>query len=430
MAYMTKREAAEEVRHRLTRRGYKAYYVGGCVRDTLLGRIPKDYDITTSATPEQVKELFEKTIPVGERFGVTIVHVVSDRHVEVATFRKDGAYSDGRHPDTVEYSTDPADDVWRRDFTVNGLLMKTLNVSTVDENVIDYVGGMYDMKRNQLRAIGKADDRFTEDPLRMLRAIRFAAQLKFKIEIDTWESICRNIRLIHQISMERVRDELVKMLTSKRPTMSLCLLASSGLFGELLPELQSCNFPTVMQKFSHFRPFGPLMALAVLLSECQHLPVADKVLRRLRLSNADRTCIMNGLMNTSILWQSKSWDDATVKRTARYSGIDIAVDLFEMEAKLNRLNHPFINDAFRVCERFRNLSREDINPPRLITGKDLIELGYAPGPEFHKILKEVETRQLNGELTTKDAALDWVCRGRKVDASQSVNADAHSGVTA
>ncbi len=239
------KEHATNIVRTLRQHGFQAYFAGGCVRDTLLGVTPSDYDVATDATPPEVMRIFPETYAVGAQFGVVLVPSKDDNlpapapsehpnYVEVATFRNDGDYSDGRHPDQVRYSTDPREDVQRRDFTINGLLMDPLD----GDRVLDFVGGRDDLRAGVIRAIGDPERRFQEDKLRMLRAVRFAARFLYVIDPQTFAAIRKLAPLIHQVSNERVRDELTKMLTEGHARLAFELLEASGLLHEVLPEIE------------------------------------------------------------------------------------------------------------------------------------------------------------------------------------------------
>src|SRR5271165_6601102 len=265
------REHATNIVRELRQRGFQAYFAGGCVRDTLLGLAPTDYDVATDATPPEVMRVFPDTYAVGAQFGVVLVPAPPDtprlptpsehpNYVEVATFRNDGAYSDGRHPDQVSYSTDPKEDVQRRDFTINGLLMDPLE----DNRVLDFVGGRADLQAGIIRAIGDPECRFAEDKLRMLRAVRFAARLDYTIEPATFAAIQRMAPGIQQVSRERVRDELTKMLTEGHARSAFELLDSSGLLRQVLPEVDRMH--GVAQP-PEFHPEGDVWIHTLLLLE-------------------------------------------------------------------------------------------------------------------------------------------------------------------
>ncbi|HTU59081.1 MAG TPA: CCA tRNA nucleotidyltransferase, partial [Polyangiales bacterium] len=265
------REHATNIVRELRQRGFQAYFAGGCVRDTLLGVAPTDYDVATDATPPEVMRIFPETYAVGAQFGVVLIPAPDDlpqpqstsehpNYVEVATFRSDGAYSDGRHPDSVRYAKEPQEDVKRRDFTINGLLMDPLE----GDRVLDFVGGRDDLRAHIIRAIGNAEHRFQEDKLRMLRAVRFAARFQYEIEPETFAAIQRLAPFIHQVSRERVRDELTKMLTEGHARTAFELLDRTGLLKEVLPEIDRMHG---VEQPPQFHPEGDVWIHTLLLLE-------------------------------------------------------------------------------------------------------------------------------------------------------------------
>jgi poly(A) polymerase len=411
-------------------RGHKAYLVGGCVRDKLLGIAPKDYDIGTDATPDEVRFYFPDSELVGAHFGVILVGSPEGVHVEVATFRSDSAYSDGRRPDKVQFETDPALDAQRRDFTINGLMLEPLS-----GEVLDYVGGRADLDKGIVRAIGDAEQRFSEDHLRMLRAVRFAARLNFSIAPETLTAIRRLAPAICKISAERVRDELIRILTEGGAQRGLELLDGCDLLVHILPEVKA--FQGVQQP-PEFHPEGdvwkhvllileqlrnptPTLAFGALLHDVGKPPtfrVADRIrfdghadlgaemtrniLSRLKFSTEECRQIVSLVENHMRFKDVRQMRPSTLKRFLR-------LPHFEEHLELHRLDCLASNghtDTYNfVRAKMAELGEEELRPARLISGRDLIAAGYAPGPDFGRALEAVETAQLEGEVQTREEAL-------------------------
>jgi poly(A) polymerase len=427
------------------------------VRDLLLKREPADYDVTTDARPERVQQLFDDTTAVGARFGVILVRE-GDAEVEVATFRSDIGYSDGRHPDRVEFSNSPEEDVLRRDFTINGLL---LDPATGD--VIDFVGGRADLEAHLIRAIGVAGERFIEDKLRMVRAVRFAARFGYEIEPKTLEAIRALAPQISQVSAERLRDELTKILTEGAARRGFELLEETGLLPALLPEIERMRG---VQQPPQFHPEGdvwihtrmmleglragasPTLAWGVLLHDVgkpptftppagpegrirfdEHVEVgtrmAEEICRRFRFSTEDTEQIASLVANHLRFKDVHQMRAATLKRFAR-------LPRFEEHLELHRLDclssHGSL-DAYEFVQRFlAETPPEQVRPPRLITGQDLKALGFAPGPLFKQILTAVEDQQLEGRLTSREDAIRYIQNEFKAD-SRGPNRIAARGST-
>lgn len=427
-------ESARSIVQRLQDSGFVAFYAGGCVRDRLMGVEPHDYDIATSAHPNEVQRLFRRTVAVGAHFGVIVV-LDGSNEFQVATFRNDGQYLDGRHPAAVSFAT-PEEDATRRDFTINGLFY-----DPIADRLIDYVGGQQDLAAKLLRAIGNPHDRFREDRLRLLRAVRFATTLGFDVEDATWRAVCENARHITEVSAERIREELVKILVSPRRLRGFDLLDESGLLAVILPEvaaLKGCEQPP------QFHPEGDVFVhtriMLGLLPEHVSVPLVLSVLfhdigkpqtfsvdpdGRIRFSGHDK---LGAEMTEAVMTRlrfSRTEIDATVEAVANHM---VFKDVQQMRvAKLKRfLARPHIDDELELhrvdCTsshgmldnyEFLNARRADfasepLIPPPLLTGRDLIALGLRAGPRFSEILEAVQSRQLEGTLTTREAALDWV----------------------
>jgi len=417
---------------RLREAGHQAYLVGGCVRDLLLGARPKDWDISTGARPECVLELFPQSGLVGAHFGVVLVRD-GLAQVEVATFRSDHEYEDGRRPVGVHFETDPKADVLRRDFTINGLMM-----DPESGQVLDYVEGRADLERRVVRAIGDAGARFQEDHLRLLRAVRFAARLGFAIAPDTFDAMRRHAALITRVSAERVRDELVRILAEGGAAYGLDLLDSSGLLAVLLPEVaamhgvaQPPEFHPEGDVWQHtrllFEKIGhatPALAMGALLHDVGKPPVfrvADRIrfdghvekgvemaraiLARLRFSREDTAQIESLVAHHMHFKDVGRMKESTLKRLMR-------LPQFEEHLELHRLDCLASNGHLETYElvkrKFEEMPEGEIKPAPLITGADLIAAGYSPGPRFGEILSAVEDAQLEHRLRTPVEAMEWV----------------------
>ena len=446
-----KRRAAEIV-STLRQQGHQAYLAGGCVRDLLLSRKPADYDVATDATPQQVMQIFPQTYAVGEQFGVVLVPQSEasgatgvparpsergERAVEVATFRSDGGYSDGRHPDEVRFTKDPREDVQRRDFTINGMML-----DPATNKVLDFVGGRDDLRAGIIRAIGDPERRFTEDKLRMLRAVRFAARFDYKIDPATRAAIQRLAPKIHQVSCERVREELTKMLTEGQARRAFELLDTNGLLREVLPEIAAMKG---VEQPPQYHPEGDVFVHTLLLLEKLpagasktlawgallhdvgkpstfriapdrirfdgHVEVgvkmAAEILRRLRFSNHETDLILALVNNHMRFGAVQRMKQSTLKKLLR-------LPAFEEHLELHRIDclssHGQLDAYEYTQEQLRSLPPEAIRPAPLITGRDLIEAGYEPGPRFKQVLTAVEDAQLEGRLASRDAAMAYVLR--------------------
>ena len=463
-------DAALAVAERLRDRGHDVCFAGGCVRDCLLGHAPADYDLATSATPDVVVGLFPHTVKVGAAFGVILV-VQDHLPVEVATFRSEGAYSDGRHPGEVAFST-PEKDVLRRDFTINGLLADPFT-----GQVRDYVGGVSDLGAGIIRAIGDPSARFAEDRLRVLRAIRFSARFGFPIEEATWEGILRFAPAIRDVSMERIRDELDLIFTGPHPARGLDLLHRSGLLSVILPELealrgveQNPDFHPEGDVWTHTMralellegdgwplPPGPasLLVWAVLLHDigkpraaaCREdgrrtfycheqvgAGLAAALLTRLRFPSdfaRDVSELVADHMRLASVFHMK---DATLKRLVgktlqSWPDPDpLARHYVRTLLGLHRLDclasHGGLREHDHALERIDALSPGAEKPPRLVSGRDLQALGIPTGPVYRELLSCVEEAQLNGELATREEALALLT---KLAGARSAPRDGHDG---
>jgi len=429
-------QTAREVAARLRERGHIAYFAGGCVRDIIRGETPKDFDIVTDARPEAVQKIFPRTYAVGAHFGVIIV-LENGFQFEVATFRSDDAYIDGRHPSAVRFSS-PEEDAKRRDFTINGMFY-----DPVAEKVIDFVGGRSDVAAKLVRAIGDPAQRFAEDRLRMLRAVRFATALDYKIDSQTWDALLASAPSINQISAERIRDELVRIFISPNRVRGWDLLDSSGLMRAILPELEAMKgvlqpeqFHPEGDVFQHTRlmlQFLPetvsvSLVFAVLLHDVakpvtasidrtgrirfnEHdrigAQMTEMIMRRLRFSGAEIEATVE------MVRQHMVFKDVPKMRVAKLKRF-MARPTFDDELELHRVDcessHRMLDNYEFLLRKREEFANEPIIPPPLLRGDDLIALGLKPGPKFGEILEAVETRQLEGTLRTREEALEWVKR--------------------
>jgi poly(A) polymerase len=439
--------------------GYQAYLVGGCVRDLLLNREPADYDVATDATPDEVMRTFPETYAVGAQFGVVLVplpereraalaeqpgnesYEIGHQHkycVEVATFRCDISYSDGRHPDEIRFSRDPKEDVQRRDFTINGLMLDPLT-----DQVLDLVGGQDDLKAGIIRAIGDPELRFAEDKLRMLRGVRFAARFEYNIDPGTFGGIRKLVAQIHQVSRERVRDELTRMLTEGHARRAFELLDETELLREVLPEISAMKG---VEQPPEFHPEGDVFVHTLLLLEklpqpCpvtlawgallhdvgkpptfrrapdrirfdDHVDVgvkmAEAICERLRFSNEDTKQILSLVDNHMRFGDVERMKASTFKRFIRLPRFDEHLELHRLDCEAS---HRSLRLYDYTREKRAELPASAIRPEPLLSGDDLIAAGYAPGPLFKEILAAVEDAQLEGGLQSKKQAIKFV-RGK------------------
>ena len=443
--------AAVAVAERLLAAGHEAVFAGGCVRDLLLGVEPKDFDVATSATPEVVQGLFRKTEAVGAHFGVVLVleEVGGERvATEVATFRHDVGYSDGRRPTEVRYSESAEEDVARRDFTINGLLLDVARFEAgeaLEECVLDYVGGREDLRAGVVRAIGEPAQRFAEDKLRMLRAVRFAARFEFVIEAETMRAMRREAASIAVVSAERVRDELTRILTEGHARRGVELLDEAGLLAQVLPEVVKMHgvaqppqyhpegdvWVHTMMLLDHLpRGASPTLAWGMLLHDVGKpatftppdpakpgdrirfnghvetgVAIARSILNRLRFSNEDSAQILALVKHHMQFGDVMKMKQSTLKRFLR-------LPLFEEHLALHFADASSASgnlDLYAYAKKhYEEMGEEVFRPKLLLTGEDLIAAGYKPGPGFKKMLEAAEDAQLEGVLTSKEQALRMV----------------------
>ncbi len=430
-------ELAQSVCATLRSSGYQALLAGGCVRDLLLRRTPIDFDVATDALPEQVIAIFPESLAVGAQFGVVQVWH-GDLKVEVATFRADGDYSDGRRPDRVIYTKSPEEDVKRRDFTINGLLMEPES-----GDVLDFVGGQADLKAGLIRAIGDPDKRFAEDKLRLMRAVRFAARFGFAIEPATLAAIQRHAKEISVVSAERLRDELTKILTEGAARRGFELLDETGLLSVVLPEIAAMKG---VQQPPQYHPEGDVwthtllmieqlpagtpatLAWGVLLHDVGKPPtfrpisetgdrirfdghagvgerMGEEICRRFRFSNEDIEQIVALIANHMRFKDVDRMRSSTLKRFVRMPRFNEHMELHRLDCTSS---HRHLKAYNFIQQMLAETPHEVINPPKLLTGDDLLLMGYRQGPVFGQILATVEDAQLEGKVETKEEAAQFV----------------------
>src|ERR1700733_3160809 len=423
----------------LCSRGFQAWLVGGCVRDLILGREPSDYDISTDARPEDLLQLFPRAQLVGAQFGVVLVD-----GVEIATFRSDHSYADGRHPGRVVFETDPKQDVLRRDFTINALMLDPLALNSPNSSsplysqVLDYVGGLADLRSGVIRAIGDPELRFEEDHLRMLRAVRFAARFRFEIEPATLAAIQKLHVTILRVSPERIRDELVRILTEGGARRGLELLDKSGLMGDILPEVAAMKG---VSQPPEFHPEGDVwthtlimldglqspsaaLALGVLLHDVGkpgtfriagrirfdgHVELGERIARellnRLRFSNAEIDQVIALIANHMRFSHVHQMRESTLKRMLRLPAFEEHLELHRLDCSSS---HGHLGNYEFAKTKFEQSAPEELRPLRLVTGDDLIAAGYAPGPDFSRMLEVAEDAQLEARIQSKEEGLELV----------------------
>ena len=428
---------AKELVSELRDSGHKAYCVGGCARDTIIGVEPKEYDITTSATPEQVSEIFPHTVPIGVSFGVILV-IIGKHQFEVATFRKDQNYSDGRHPDKVIYSSLEQEDVLRRDFTINGMLY-----DPISEEVIDYVGGIDDIENKIVKTIGDPYERFNEDKLRMMRAIRFSSRYNFMLDPKTLAAILELAPDIKQVSSERIRDEILKIITQNNPGQGITMLSESGLLKYILPDVEIMHG---VEQPPEFHPEGdvfvhtclvleklfenqegivsPELAMGALLHDVGKPPTFT-VSDRIRFNGHDRLgADMSKRICKDLKFSNKQIEIiyALIKEHLKFKDVFnmkkstlkrfIGIPHFEEHMALHladcQASHGMTKAYDFIMEKFDEFEDEEIKPAPLISGKELIEMGYKPSPLFTEILNFVEEAQLEGNINSSDEARQLV----------------------
>ena len=424
-------KSAVEIVKRLRKHGFSAYFVGGCVRDLLMKREAKDFDIATDALAEQTEEIFKNTRPIGKQFGVILV-IHNKIPFEVATFRVDEGYSDGRRPDKVVFGTAQMDAL-RRDFTINGLLY-----DPIKDEIIDYIDGAADIKKKVIKAIGDPSRRFEEDKLRMLRAVRFASTLGFTIEKETLKAISKKASQVSVVSSERIRDELVKMMTGPYAYEGLKILDETGLLKIILPSVEDLKtikqppqFHPTPNAFEHTRLLfkylkdpTPRVAMAALLHDIGKAKTMTKtdrirfnnhdnvgasmakdILKGLRFPNDDIKLIVRYIKNHMKFIEVTKMRESTLKKFLGQENFKEEIELHKADclaSHKNIENYDFCNN------KLKTLSRNDLKPDSKIKGKDLISLGFVPGPKFKKILDFAYNEQLEDKKTTKLALLQLI----------------------
>ncbi len=420
-----------EIVRELKSRGFIAYFAGGVVRDMLLGRTSEDIDIVTSAKPEEVVSIFPRSYEIGAAFGIINV-VVDGVPFEVATFREERGYLDGRHPDEVKFTDNPETDALRRDFTINGMFY-----DPSDEKIYDFVGGRNDLSRGIIRTIGKAEDRFSEDYLRILRAVRFCVRFGYELSEDVRPAVLKLVGNLKNLSAERIRDELDKMLTGPEPDRALRMMLDMGILKEVLPEIAAMRGVTQHHEYhpegdvfehtalmlSHMAFPDSELAWSLLLHdvgkpltksvgedgvehfythEQKSAEMAGDILKRFRLPSKSIANVVHAVR------QHMRYAHVQEMRTAKWKRL-IAEETFPIELELHRIDcissHRIMSSFTFLLDRMNELANEIKLPPPLVTGKDLIALGMKPGPDFGKILENLADLQLEGKIATKEEAL-------------------------
>jgi poly(A) polymerase len=454
--WVTPRELADSICNTLLRNGHQALLVGGCVRDLLLGRHPEDYDVCTDATPDRVISLFPESVAVGAQFGVILIPIGTQK-VEVATFRSDIGSADGRHPERVVFSSSAEQDVQRRDFTINGLLMRHNS-----GEILDFVEGQHDLRAGIVRAIGRADLRFAEDKLRMLRAVRFAARFAFKIDPETFDAIRLHAHQISEVSAERIREELTKMLTEGAARRAMELLDETGLLARVLPEVAAMQG---VEQPPQYHPEGDVwthtllmleglpagssatLAWGILLHDVGKPPtfrpvsetgdrirfdghvdagvrLAEAICQRLRFSNDDTGQILALIANHMRFIDVQRMRASTLKRFIRLPHFDEHLTLHRLDCLSS---HRRLDAYHFVRQTLEDTPADEIRPVRWLTGVDLQELGYPPGPIFSRILHSLEDAQLEGTLKSKEDAIAYVANHFGADRVKRKNYSSGSG---
>ncbi|HOK09328.1 MAG TPA: CCA tRNA nucleotidyltransferase [Candidatus Hydrogenedens sp.] len=426
-------KGARKICHILSNNGYIAYFAGGCVRDLIMKRTPIDYDIATNAVPDKVGTLFPHSITLWKNYGVVRV-LLPEGEFEVTTFRSDAPYFDGRHPSSVTFST-PEEDAKRRDFTINALFYDPIH-----EKIIDYVGGQEDIKKRVIRTVGNPYQRFSEDYLRLLRAVRFSARFNFDIEEETLQAMKALHENIKNVSAERIRDEITKILTEGNPKLAFEILSQTELLREILPEIADLQG---VQQDNEFHPEGDVwthtllalqelkqppieLAMAVLLHDVgkkETFTVADRfrfpkhesvgahitknILERLRFSNIETEHIVWLVKNHMTLLQYPQMKESTRKKLFRNPIFPLLLELVKTDIKAS---HGDMSPLLQIETDYKAFLKELPKLKPLLCGKDLIALGYTPGPVFKTILSEIENAQLEGTLKTKEEAVQYVLK--------------------
>lgn len=401
---MNSRQFAIQVVEQLQQAGFQALWAGGCVRDQLLGLVPKDYDVATIATPEQVRDVFghKRTLPIGASFGViTVLGPRAADPIEVATFRRDGGYSDGRRPDSVQY-TDAREDALRRDFTINGMFF-----DPIEGKVLDFVQGQSDLERGRIRAIGIAGQRIEEDKLRMLRGIRFAAKYGFEIEQETLKAIRARANDLTVVSNERIGSEMQRMLADPNRATAVRLLRESGLLQQVVLGVtqvieSDAGWTQMLDDLVKLESNNFCAAAVVLLEPVLRSVGVDAMVEHWKLSNQQKKAIEFTLKYKPLLACAidRPWSEIQPLLLSPFVGT--ALDVLGVSVD------PLTVNSVRFISERLTASRDQLNPPPLLTGKDLIASGIQPGPEFKRLLETCRARQLDGVLQSKPDAMAYL----------------------
>lgn len=418
------------IAQRLKEKGHLAYFAGGCVRDALMNMEPRDFDVATTATPDEIEKIFSKTIPVGKQFGVIVV-VEKNKPFEVATFRREGGYHDGRHPSEVSFTV-PEEDAKRRDFTVNGLFYDPFK-----EKVIDFVAGEKDIRKKVIQAIGDPRLRFEEDKLRLLRAIRFASTLDFEIEEETWRALREKAHEINCVSPERIREELVKILTRPGTARGFALLSESGLMKQILPEIeimkgveQPPEFHPEGDVFIHTRMLleklegsDRVLALGALFHDVgkpptfairdgrikfyEHAPIGakmtEKIMKRLRFSNEEIEAVCACVENHMKFADVQKMREGKLKRFVTRPTFLTELELHKIDCESS---HGKLDNYYFLKEKLKEFAKEELKPKPLVNGHDLMALGMKAGPAMKPLLEELYELQLEGKFKDHQEALE------------------------
>ncbi|MFA5293662.1 MAG: CCA tRNA nucleotidyltransferase [Phycisphaerae bacterium] len=394
---MTGRQAAIQIIQNLHEAGFQALLAGGCVRDMLLGTKPKDYDVVTSAKPAEVCKLFRRTIKVGAKFGVIIV-LLDNHQIEVATFRAESDYTDGRRPDKVRF-TSAENDALRRDFTINGMFY-----DPIKKEVLDYVGGQKDLKNKIIRTIGKADDRFSEDYLRMLRAVRFAAQLDFKVEKNTLDAVKKYSGNITKISGERIAMEMESLFAAVKRKRGVERLIETGLAEKLFPVFKNKSASEFAVKVFGFLPEQITfeLGIAALFSGCDTAGTMNDI-ELLKLSR-------NQLKHINFLLEKREFllGEISLAQLKTIVSQPYFEDLYSLQKAIQKANRKSISNLSMIHKRAKALAGKELQPKPLLNGYELIALGVRPGPQVGLVSKKLYIEQLSESITTKQEAIGWV----------------------
>jgi poly(A) polymerase len=396
---MTNKQAAIRVIKRLHSKGFEGLLAGGCVRDMLLGRPANDYDVATDALPAEIIRLFKRTIKIGAQFGVVVV-LMNEARVEVATFRSETDYLDGRHPEAVKFVS-ASEDASRRDFTINGMFFDPLK-----KEVIDYVDGQADLEKKVVRTIGEPAERFAEDHLRMLRAVRFSTQLGFSIEPKTWSAVCKGAENIGKISGERIAMELEAILVNPNRSLGASMLIKSGLAEAIFPGFDGKRAQFAISVLSKLRrKVNFALALSCLFADCPAKFALEKCVI-LRLSRNQNKHIKFLLTNRGKLLE----EEMSLARLKKIASAPYFGDLYELQRAIQKAGcggEKALAPLVKLSRRLKALGDVELKPKPLLNGHELIGLGAAPGPGLGQLAEEMYIAQLEGTLQTVEQAQEW-----------------------